>query len=260
MEAALGAAAADGLWPGGARILVAASGGPDSTALLHALATLGPGLGVASVVAAHVDHGLRPGSAEDAEAVAALAARLGVGFRLARVEVEGPGGVQAAARRARYRALERLRLEVGADRVATGHSATDQAETVLLRLGRGTTPAGLDGHPPAPRAGDPPAAGLPPGGARRLVCGPRPPGAPRSLKRPGRLPPGPGAPAPPPGPGPGAEPTGGGGPGAAGVPRRRGVGAPGRPGGAGVAPGRRARPGSRGARSLRRSSPRPRRR
>ncbi len=145
VEAALRAAAADGLWPGGARILVAASGGPDSTALLHALATLGPGLGVASVVAAHVDHGLRPDSAADADAVAALADRLGVGFRLARVEVEGPGGVQAAARRARYRALERLRQEVGADRVATGHTATDQAETVLLRLGRGTTPAGLAG-------------------------------------------------------------------------------------------------------------------
>jgi tRNA(Ile)-lysidine synthase len=141
VEAALRAAAAAGLWPRAARILVAASGGPDSTALLHALATLGPGLGVASVVAAHVDHGLRPSSAADGEAVAALAARLGLEFVGTRVRVEGPGGIQAAARRARYRALETLRREAGADRVATGHTATDQAETLLLRLGRGTSPA-----------------------------------------------------------------------------------------------------------------------
>ena len=125
--------------------LVAVSGGVDSAVLLDVLAaialTTGPRLTVV-----HVDHGLRDGSAAEAHHVARLARTRDLPFRGARVTVprRGDGGVsEAAARAARRDAFRAVAREVGATAVATGHTADDQAETLLLRLGRGTGPRGL---------------------------------------------------------------------------------------------------------------------
>jgi tRNA(Ile)-lysidine synthase len=129
------------------RVLVALSAGPDSTALLAALAHLRDARELASLAALHVDHGLRPGGAEDAACAAAACERLGVPLARVRVTV-GPGNVQAAARRARYAALAEEAARIGATRIATGHTRTDQAETVLLRLFRGAGARGLAAIPP----------------------------------------------------------------------------------------------------------------
>jgi len=126
----------------GETVLVACSGGPDSTALLDALARLAPPRGWHLAVA-HVDHGLRPGSASDAEVVAALASARGLDFRALRVQVEPGGSVQDHARVARHRALRAEAARVGAAVIALGHTADDQAETVLMRLLAGASPAGL---------------------------------------------------------------------------------------------------------------------
>src|SRR6266540_778124 len=122
----------------GARVLVAASGGPDSTALLAALTALRDAGALASVHACHVDHQLRASSVEDGAHCAELCSRLGVPLEQAQVTVSGASGVQAAARRARY----------GADRIATGHTVGDQAETLAHRLLRGAGARGLAGIPP----------------------------------------------------------------------------------------------------------------
>jgi tRNA(Ile)-lysidine synthase len=128
-------------------VLAAVSAGPDSTALVAALAALRDLGEIAGVVALHVDHGLRPGVEEDAACAAAACARLGVPFRSVAVKVL-PGNVQAQARKARYAALLSEAGRVGATRVATGHTRTDQAETVLLRLLRGAGARGLSAIPP----------------------------------------------------------------------------------------------------------------
>lgn len=133
----------------GDRVLVALSAGPDSTALLVALAELRdagrlPSVGLGAL---HVDHGLRPGGAEDAACAASICERVGVPFEAVRVEV-APGNLQAEARRARYAALRAAARRTGATRIATGHTRTDQAETFLLRLLRGAGARGLAGIPP----------------------------------------------------------------------------------------------------------------
>ncbi len=129
------------------RVVAALSGGPDSTALVAVLAALRDAGRLASLSAIHVDHRLRPDSARDGEACAHLCRRLGV--PLLRVEVEvAPGNVQAQARRARYAALRLAAARAGATRIATGHTRSDQAETVLLRLLRGSGARGLSGIPP----------------------------------------------------------------------------------------------------------------
>jgi tRNA(Ile)-lysidine synthase len=121
-------------------VVVACSGGPDSLALL-ALAVAAE----LSPVAVHVDHGLRPGSAAEADVVAAHASRLDVPFRSERVDV-GPGpNVEARARDARYGALEHARCQTGSTVVLVGHTADDQAETVMLNLLRGSGTSGLGG-------------------------------------------------------------------------------------------------------------------
>ncbi len=127
-------------------ILVATSAGPDSTALLAALAALRAEGLVGPLFALHVDHGLRPGGTLDAEACRAACRRLGVPFEAVAVVV-APGNVQAQARRARYAALAEAAARLGATRIATGHTRTDQAETVLLRLARGAGARGLAGIP-----------------------------------------------------------------------------------------------------------------
>ncbi|MEZ5743972.1 MAG: tRNA lysidine(34) synthetase TilS [Sphingomonadaceae bacterium] len=137
------AARLDDLWDdagGEARLAVAVSGGPDSTALLLLAAAALPG----RVEAATVDHGLRPEAADEAAMVAALCARLDVPHETLRVEV-APGSVQARAREARYAALAGWMEQRALSALATGHHADDQAETLLLRLNRASGVAGLAG-------------------------------------------------------------------------------------------------------------------
>ena len=129
------------------RVVVALSGGPDSTALLASLCELRALGEVGEVLAVHVDHQLRPESGADAEASAELCRRLGVPVAIARVRVAA-GNVQASARAARYRALREEAKRWGATRIATGHTQDDQAETVILRLIRGSGARGLAGIPP----------------------------------------------------------------------------------------------------------------
>jgi len=128
-------------------VLVALSAGPDSTALVAVLAALRDAGLVGEVRALHVDHGLRKGGEEDGASARKTCAALGVPFESIRVVV-GAGNVQAAARRARYRALRAAAARHGADRIATGHTLTDQAETFLLRALRGAGARGLSGIPP----------------------------------------------------------------------------------------------------------------
>ena len=125
----------------GTRVLVAASGGADSTALLALCAGLAE-RGAVQAAVGHVDHGLRPESALDAECVQSTAHRVGLPF-LKRCPAIAPGaGVAARAREARYAALADMAREAGAAVVLAAHHADDQAETVLLAMARG---AGLDG-------------------------------------------------------------------------------------------------------------------
>jgi tRNA(Ile)-lysidine synthase len=134
----------------GERILAAVSGGPDSMALLDVLARLGPKLGFD--LAAHgVDHGLRPEAAQELDLAERHAVRLGVPFTRTRVALEAGGNLQARARTVRYAALEEAARAHSAALIATAHHADDRAETVLLRLLRGSGPRGLAVLPP--RAG-----------------------------------------------------------------------------------------------------------
>ena len=124
----------------GEAVLVACSGGADSIALLDALIRLAPPRGW-NLAAAHVDHGLRPESAAEAAVVEAAAQGLPV-HRL-RVQVASGGSLQDQARRARIAALHRCAAEAGASVIAFGHTADDQAETVLMRALTSATPHSL---------------------------------------------------------------------------------------------------------------------
>jgi tRNA(Ile)-lysidine synthase len=122
----------------GSGLLLAVSGGWDSTFLMLASAHLAPELRLRLEVAS-LDHGLRPESAAEVETVRLQAEALGLAFHTAELAV-GPGsGVEARARELRYAALERIRLRAGLDWVVTAHTASDQAETLLMRLARGTS-------------------------------------------------------------------------------------------------------------------------
>ena len=127
--------------------MVALSGGADSVALLDALVALRARRGL-RLVAAHLDHGLRPESADDARFCEELCARLGVSIRIGHADVRARaererGGIEEAARRERYAFLRRVRREEGAFAIATAHNRDDQAETLLLRLLRGSGRVGL---------------------------------------------------------------------------------------------------------------------
>ena len=131
--------------PEGALVLVALSGGPDSLALAAATAFEAPRarLRAGAVI---VDHGLQPGSEEVAERAAESARDLGLDPVLVRrVDVGSAGGPEAAARAARYGALDAAAAELGAAAVLLGHTMDDQAETVLLGLARGSGASSLAG-------------------------------------------------------------------------------------------------------------------
>lgn len=113
----------------GSKAYAAVSGGADSLALLVLARAWG-----LDVTAVHVDHGLRPGSEREAEVVEEAAYRLGAGFRAVQISVPSGPNLEARAREARHAALPEASM--------TGHTADDQAETVLMNLARG---AGLDG-------------------------------------------------------------------------------------------------------------------
>lgn len=128
-------------------VLVACSGGADSVALAAAAVRVGARLGIA-VGAAVIDHGIQPDSATIAEAAAGICTSLGLApVTIRQVTPVGPGGIEAAARRARYAALDDIADEWQASAVLLGHTQDDQAETVLLGLARGSGARTLAGMP-----------------------------------------------------------------------------------------------------------------
>lgn len=139
----------DALAPTGATCLIAVSGGPDSLALLNLLHR-SASHHRRPLVVGHIDHGISEESALVADAVAEAAATRSVPFCSHRLEL-GPTASETRARTARRASLRALAAEVGAQCIVLGHHADDQAETVLLRLLRGSGPAGLAGM--AARAG-----------------------------------------------------------------------------------------------------------
>ncbi len=141
-----------GLLDRGDRVLCAVSGGPDSMAMLHALWELRDRLALELAVAT-VDHGLRPEARAEAELVAARARDLGIAWQLLSVDVRAARASsrskswQDVARRLRLAALEAHARAIGAHKIALGHQADDQVETILFRILRGTGVRGLAGIP-----------------------------------------------------------------------------------------------------------------
>ena len=143
VRSAVRAALAD--LPPGARVLVACSGGADSLALAAATAFVA-GRAQIAAGAVVVDHGWRPDSAQVAARSAAACRSLGLApVEQVAVDAAGPGGPEAAARTARYGALDDAAARHGADAVLLGHTLDDQAETVLLGLARGSGARSLSG-------------------------------------------------------------------------------------------------------------------
>lgn len=137
---------------GGERVVVGVSGGPDSTALLSALAALRDELHL-DLHAAHLNHALRADARLDAEAASQLAAQLGCAYHETTVDVGASAArerrsIEDAGREARYRFFAEVAAGIEGTAVATGHTLDDQAETVLMRLLRGSGPRGLAGIPP----------------------------------------------------------------------------------------------------------------
>jgi tRNA(Ile)-lysidine synthetase-like protein len=131
------------------RIVVAVSGGADSLCMLNALVSVVPDAGERLAVG-HVDHRLRPESAEDAEYVRQAASKLGVACTIDSVSVSALAqseriGIEEAARIGRYRSLARFASSLGTDTVLTGHTRDDSVETIVLNLLRGTGARGLGG-------------------------------------------------------------------------------------------------------------------
>jgi tRNA(Ile)-lysidine synthase len=142
-----------GLVQPGNKVLIAYSGGPDSTALLEVLLRLRDRYNL-RLALAHFNHLLRSASAGDEEFAAGQAQRLGLPFYLGREDIrayasEARLNLEEAGRQRRYEFLKTTAARVGANRIATGHTMTDQAETVILRILRGTGPAGLAGISPS---------------------------------------------------------------------------------------------------------------
>ena len=135
----------------GSRLLLALSGGADSTALALVLHLLAPRMGL-TLHALSVDHGLREESKQDADFVKQLCGNLNIPCTVQQADVRGLAtseriGIEDAARKLRYALLEQERATVGADFIALGHHAADLSEDVLLRLTRGTGWPALGGMP-----------------------------------------------------------------------------------------------------------------
>lgn len=139
------------LWPQDERehpLGLAVSGGPDSLALLLLAHDAMPG----RIAVASVDHGLRAEAAGEVALVERIATERGIPFTPIEVTL-APGNVQAQARTARYTALARWAKDAGLGAIATAHHAEDQAETLLMRLNRGSGLAGLAGVRPRSNIG-----------------------------------------------------------------------------------------------------------
>ncbi len=134
-------------------VLVGLSGGPDSVCLLHILAELIEEMSL-SLYAAYIDHGLRPSETpEEIKFCKNLCNGLSVYLTVRPVDVKSYAlntglSKQEAARRLRYKVLEEVASELGADKIALGHNADDQVETFFINILRGTGPRGLSGIPP----------------------------------------------------------------------------------------------------------------
>lgn len=133
-------------------LVVGLSGGADSLALALTTIDVAARAGI-PVITVTVDHGLREGSEEEARRVADLAASLGARAVVETVTVDGPGGPEGAARDARRAALRAVGVREGAP-ILLGHTMDDQAETVLLRLARGSGPSSLRAIAPISRDAD----------------------------------------------------------------------------------------------------------
>ncbi|MEW6117004.1 MAG: tRNA lysidine(34) synthetase TilS [Nitrospirota bacterium] len=137
-------------------VLIGLSGGADSVCLLVVLDRIKAEYGI-TLSAAYIDHGLRPDETpREIAFCSALCSALGVPFFTQAIDVpsyarEKGLSTQEAARELRYRALETIARKRGATKIAVGHNADDQAETILMRLFRGSGPAGLSGIPPVRR-------------------------------------------------------------------------------------------------------------
>jgi tRNA(Ile)-lysidine synthase len=137
------------LLPPGARVIVAASGGADSTALVCMLDGLAPRLGIGIVGLAHFNHTLRgPASDEDERFCRHLAGQLRLGFHVGRGDVRAEArvlrtSIEDAGRRLRYRFFADVAAEAGATHIAVGHTRDDQAETLVLNLVRGAGSRGM---------------------------------------------------------------------------------------------------------------------
>lgn len=138
------------LFQRGQHIVVAISGGPDSVALLSILHHLRSSWAL-TLSAVHCNYGLRGAESEgDQQFVKAFCQELGVSLHVRRVDLQPDGrrtSLQAVARDFRYRVMQEIAEQCGADRIAVGHTANDQAETVLLWMLRGAGPTGLSGMP-----------------------------------------------------------------------------------------------------------------
>jgi tRNA(Ile)-lysidine synthase len=138
---------------GGEKVLVGLSGGPDSVCLLSVLHSIRERFTL-QISAAYIDHGLRPHeTGKEIEFCRNLCERLNVPFYTKAIDVKSYAedrkmNMQEAARQLRYGAFEAISHDIGAGKIALGHTADDQAETLLMRLFRGSGPTGLSGIPP----------------------------------------------------------------------------------------------------------------
>lgn len=150
IENVMDVAAEKDLWNEGDTVIVAVSGGPDSVALLHVLHEISSRHIPLKLICAHVHHGFRQESDDEAIMVQELAESLGILVETAYIDVpaymkSSGKGSQEAARDKRYEFLFETARKYGANSIALAHHADDQAETVLMRLLRGTGPSGLAG-------------------------------------------------------------------------------------------------------------------